>query len=209
MREKQQEPLSSIVPMENISQLSEKIRAYTYKWNTELYEQLYKIHPDEWNGICAAMDILDDTCLALEDYESHGIGNSDSEKYLRLYGLLQGVFLQQDSIRHLHKTFVGTSLAPTPDSAWAEIRDLRNLTVGHPIEKKNGQGIRRCFISRVTIKSDGFQLIVWNKERNVDEIESVDLRSLYERYKSEAVTFLESICQTLAAKWGKLNDDSA
>lgn len=195
--------------MKQILQLSEKLRAYTYKWNTELYEQLYKNHPDEWNGICAAMDILDDTCLAIEDYESHGIGNSDSEKHLRLYGLLQGVFLQQDSIRYLHKAFVGTSLAPTHDSAWAEIRDLRNLTVGHPIEKKNGQGITRCFISRVTIRSDGFQLIVWNKERNVDEIKSVDLRSLHERYKSEAVTFLESICKTLAATWGELNDDRA
>jgi hypothetical protein len=195
--------------MKQILQLSEKIRAYTYKWNTELYEQLCKNHPDEWNGICAAMDILDDTCLALEDYESHGIGNSDSEKYLRLYGLLQGVFLQQDSIRHLHKAFVGTALAPTSDSAWAEIRDLRNLTVGHPIEKKNGQVITRCFISRVTIRSDGFQLIVWNKERNVDEIKSVDLRSMHERYKSEAVTFLESICKTLAATWGELNDDRA
>ena len=83
------------------------------------------------------------------------------------------------------------------------------MTVGHPIEKKNGQGITRCFISRVTIRSDGFQLIVWNKERNVDEIKSVDLRSLHERYKSEAVTFLESICKTLAATWGELNDDRA
>lgn len=195
--------------MKQILQLSEKLRAYTYKWNTELYEQLYKNHPDEWSGICAAMDILDDTCLAIEDYESHGIGNSDNEKYLRLYGLLQGVFLQQDSIRYLYKDFVGTSLAPTPDSAWAEIRDLRNLTVGHPIEKKNGQGITRCFISRVTIRSNGFQLIVWNKERNVNEIKSVDLRSLHERYKSEAVTFLESICKTLAATWGELNDARA
>ena len=195
--------------MEKISRHSEKIRAYTYKSNTELYEQVYKSHPDEWHEVCAAMDILDDTCLALEDYESRGLGNSDSEKYLRLYGLLQGVFLQQDSIRHIHKAFVRNSLEPAPDSAWVKIRDLRNLTVGHPIEKKNGQGIRRCFISRVTIRSDGFQLIVWNKEKNVNEIESVDLKSLYERYKSEAVTFLESICQALAAKWGKLTDDRA
>ena len=195
--------------MEQISKLSEQIRAYTYKWNTDLYEQIYKNRPDEWNAICAAMDILDDTCLAIEDYESHGIGNSDAEKYLRLYGLLQGVFLQQDSIRHLYKTFVGTSLASTPDSAWTEIRDLRNLTVGHPIEKKNGQGIRRCFVSRVTIRSDGFQLIVWNREKNVDEIETVDLKSLYERYKSEVVTYLQDICKTLTTRWGESSDDRA
>ena len=188
--------------MKQISQFSKKIRAYTYKWNTNLYESIYKDCPDEWNAICAAMDILDDTCLAIENYESHGSGNSDAEKYLRLYGLLQGVFLQQDSIRHLYETFVGASLAPASDSAWAEIRDLRNLTVGHPIEKKTGQEIRRSFISRVTIRSDEFQLRVWNKEKNMGEFKTIDLKSLFEGYKSEVVAFLQDIYKALTERWG-------
>lgn len=51
--------------MKGISQLSETIRTYTYEWNTGMYAQQYKSKPDEWNEICAAMDVLDDTCMAL------------------------------------------------------------------------------------------------------------------------------------------------
>ncbi len=186
--------------MEKISQLSEKIRTCA----SDLYEKVYKNRPDEWNRICVSMDILDDTYLALENYEAHGIGSDDGEKYLRLYGVLQSVFLQQDSIRHLYKSFLEKSLKPSPDSAWARIRDLRNLTVGHPIEKKDDEHISRCFISRGTITSDGFELIVWNNKNSADEIETIDIKSLYKGYQSEAADYLETICQALAAKLGEL-----
>ncbi len=170
-----------------------------------MYAQQYKSKPDEWNEICAAMDVLDDTCMALENYERCGLGSDNGEQYIRLYGFLQGIFLQQDSIRRLYKAFTENQLDPPSDSAWAAIRDLRNLTVGHPIERTTSQGVRRCFISRVTINSHGFQLRVWDKEKNVAEIETVDLRSLYERYKSESVTYLKDICQALTTRWSTLN----
>lgn len=168
-----------------------------------MYSQQYKSKPDEWNEICAAMDVLEDTCIALENYERCGLGSDDGEKYLRLYGFLQGIFLQQDSIRRLYKAFTENQLNPSSDSGWVEIRNLRNLTVGHPIEKRNGQGVWRCFISRVTVNSHGFQLRVWNKEKNVAEIETVDLKALYERYKLEGVTYLQDICKALTTRWRK------
>lgn len=192
--------------MKQIVHLSETIRAYTYKWTTEMYLQQYKSRPDEWNEICIAMDVLDDTCMALENYERCGLGSDNGEQYIRLYGFLQGIFLQQDSILRLYKAFTENQLDSSSDSAWAAIRDLRNLTVGHPIKRTNSQGVRRCFISRVTINSHGFQLRVWDKEKNVSKIETVDLRSLYERYKSEGVTYLQDIREALATRWGELSD---
>ncbi len=171
-----------------------------------MYSQQYESKPDEWNEICAAMDVLDDTCMALENYEHCGLGGDEGEKYLRMYGFLQGIFLQQDAIRPLYKAFTGNQLNPSSDSGWVAIRDLRNLTVGHPIEKRNAHGVWRCFISRVTMNSNGFQLKIWNKEKNVVEIETVDLKSLYERYKSEVVTYLQDICEALTTRWGELSD---
>jgi hypothetical protein len=49
-------------------------------------------------------------------------------------------------------------------------------------------------------------MIVWNKEKNIYDIETVDLRSLHEQYKSEAVTYLQIICKALGTRWGELND---
>jgi hypothetical protein len=99
---------------------------------------------DDWNLLCVAMDTLDDTCLALEDYEAAGLGTESGGQYLRLYGMLQAVFLQQDCICNLHKLFRDTAWTPSIDSRWQEIRDLRNLTIGHPVEMKRQGTTRRC-----------------------------------------------------------------
>jgi len=184
--------------MIRVLSLSEKIREHTYKWNSDLYEHHYKELPDEWSMLCIAMDTLDDTGLALEHFERQGLGTGDGEKYLKLYGLLQGIFLQQDSIRHLHKALDARELKPQSDTGWMKIRDLRNLTVGHPIDSS---GSKSCMISRVTIANNGFQLIVWNKAKKADEIETINFTVLYDQYKSEAIQHLETIYKAEVIKW--------
>ena len=192
--------------MKRISALEQQIRDYVN--NANFYERHFKSHLDEWNALCVAMDTFGDSCLAMEYYEDAGIGDETGEKYLKLYGLLQAIFLQQDSIRQLYQIFLvkGKDLSPNSDSAWMKIRDLRNLTVGHPIEKRDKSKTKRCFISRVTVDSDGFQLIIWNKDKGQDEFEDVDLKSLYEMYKSEAINHLESIYQLQIEKWDALQN---
>jgi hypothetical protein len=184
--------------MKRISSLAERIREHTYKWNSDLYEHSYKDHSDEWSALCVAMDTLDDTGIALEYFEGQGLGKDDGEKYLKLYGLLQGIFLQQDSIRQLHRELGGQELTPSPDTGWMKIRELRNVTVGHPI---NSNGNKSCLISRVTIGKNGFQVIVWNKAKKANEIETTNFNLLYEHYKSGAIIHLESIYKAETIKW--------
>ncbi len=186
--------------MKRISTLERQIRDNDNKAN--LYGR-FGHDLDKWNTLCVAMDTLGDSCLALEHYEVFGMGQEDGEKYLKIYGLLQAVVLQQDSIRQLYQVFLGSNLKPDYDSAWGKIRKLRNLTAGHPIEKrpegkdkKSGRtGIQRCFISRVTICGGGFQLIIWNKDEARDEFVDVDLKGLYQAYKLEAIKYLETILE--------------
>lgn len=115
--------------------------------------------------------------------------------------------MQQDSINELHKAFLKTGIRPRFDTAWKIIRELRNLTVGHPIEKKDKDGIKRCFIFQLTIKEANLQLLVWNKSKGKNgrsEFENIQLSSLYEKYKSEAVKILKSICQEQVRIWSAL-----
>jgi len=178
--------------MRRISAIEQQIRDHVNE--AGLYDRYFRNHHDEWTALCVAMDTLGDTCLALEHYEEFGIGNRDGEKYLALYGLLQAIFLQEDSIRQLHQALLGTSLRPESESAWMEIRNLRNMTVGHPM-KNDQAGIKRCFISRVSLCSTGFQLLVWDKDTEETEFEDIELSSLYDRYKAEAIHQLEMILQ--------------
>src|SRR5690348_9719099 len=71
-----------------------------------------------------ALDTAEDAMLALSNYQSRDIGSADGEKYLKLYGFLQAVFLQQDAIKELHRLFVGAFAQPGITSAWKQLREL-------------------------------------------------------------------------------------
>ena len=186
--------------MRRVNNLAERIRGYVN--DAHLFDRQFKSNPDEWNALCVAMDTLDDSCLALECYEARGIGEEYGERYLKLYGLLQAVFLQQDSIRYLYRMFVGAELQTDSCRAWNRIRDLRNLTIGHPVEKRDKRGVKRCFVSRVQISSSDLQLIIWDSDTQESKFENVDLLSLYEEYKLETLEYLETIIQSQIQRWG-------
>jgi hypothetical protein len=159
--------------------------------NSSIYNRYFKSKPEEWNALCVTIDTLEDTYLALEHYESFGLGDEIGEKYLKLYGLLQAVVMHQDSIRRLYQTFLGHDFQPDPDSAWMKIRDLCS-------------SIKCCFISRFDLESNKIRLWIWDKDKGKDEIEKVDLKNLFELYKSEATSYLNEIHQAQVEKYGEL-----
>ena len=134
--------------------LANKIRDYVFINYKQVYKKKCNNSPDEWNRYCVSIDTLGDTVEALTHFESEGFGKTIQEKYLRLYGVLQAVFLQQDSITNLYEIFVDKfeNIILNIDY-WKEIRELRNLTVGHPIEMKRAGATKRCFINRLSITS--------------------------------------------------------
>jgi hypothetical protein len=150
---------------------------------------------DKWNIACVSMDTLEDTQLALEYYEKSKGGGSDGSKYLRLYGLLQATFLHQDAIIYLYKAFKGQFNKTKYNlSAWKRIRDLRNLTVSHPIDKN---GSKRCYISRVTINKQGFQYMIWDKNKKKDEFAVANLKQMIDEYNKEASKILQDVLSSL------------
>lgn len=192
--------------MIRIERLSEQIREHTYKWNSDICLKLRQSREDDWNLLCVSMDTLDDTCLALEDYELNGLGKNDGENYLRLYGVFQSIFLQQDAICHLHALFVGSEFEAPVKSKWKEIRELRNLTIGHPMKMTRATETRRCFISRAAIGDNQFQFLIWNKEKQKDEFLTVNFGHFFDAYKLEAIVVLERVYQSEIELFPKLID---
>jgi hypothetical protein len=148
----------------------------------------------DWFALDAAMSILEDTGLALLSYQKKGLGRPDGEKYLRLYGFFQAVFLQQDAIRHLYKEFVGRELKYSWPSGWDEIRALRNLTAGHPI---NCDGHRNAFVLRVSISDMGFAYEVGSKKTGKFTFQEVNLLSLFGKYRINARRLLAEVLREI------------
>ncbi len=182
--------------------MENKIREIINREN--YYDKYFKNNLDDWNILCSAMDVIGDTTLAIQDFLDQGIGQDKGEKYLRLYGLLQAVYLQQDATMSLYKII--KRLFDTQNNLkdwekfsvekWELLRRYRNLSVGHPIECKTFDkgATKRSFISRTSLSSDGFHVLVWDKVQNTkDRFEQVDLSALLKAYKLEAQSILLSI----------------
>lgn len=179
--------------MKRISEAEERVRALTNHGG--MYERCFASRRDDWNQLCVAMDTLGDSAAALTHFESYGFGAGVDERYIRLYGTLQAIILQQDAIKAIYEIYLGSKPAIDEESAWKRLRRLRNLAVGHPLDAhgKAEQGKLRVFVSRVTISDSGFQILICQENEPDLLVETVDFSGYYESYKEEALSLLRVI----------------
>ncbi len=70
----------------------------------------------DWSFICSSMDIINDSLLGIENFIRFGIGGPTKyddlgEKYIRLYGVLNATYIQQQALLNLYRI----SNAPDPE----------------------------------------------------------------------------------------------
>lgn len=96
---------------------------------------------DQYLAFCTSKDWLQDTAETLLWHRRRGFSSEPYAAYLEFWGILQAAVVQQDAIRELNYALTGAELpARGGDSAWMRLRELRNLTVGHPNRKSAGRG---------------------------------------------------------------------
>ena len=103
---------------------------------------------EDWSFICSSMDIVNDSLLGLENFIRFGMDGPTryddlGEKYIRLYGVLNATYIQQQAILNLHR------ISNTPDLMEAErkvnalsIRDARHKLGAHSVDYENRQTSR-------------------------------------------------------------------
>jgi len=166
--------------MPSVESLEEKIR-----------ERLNQLGPShfgarKWYKICAALDNLGDTALALKSYRKSGLGRTFPSQYLRLFGVLQSIYIQQDSIKTLWTEIVGSWSNPLSSSGWSRIRRLRNVVGGHPAERGGA-------VARITIKTQRLLCTSFDNSTNRTVYETIDFKSALRDYTHEAGQILASL----------------
>jgi len=159
---------------------------------------------DRWSKFCVAMDTLEDSDLAISDFLMGGLGSGEGERYLRLYGVLQAVFIQQDAIKALWEIVMAERLPKQPEgSAWNTIRDIRNHSAGHPIEVSRSGAARRTFVTRMGLEFGSLSLIT-----DIDNGTSVywggQLEEVVTSYLAQATELLKQIQNIIPVKWPDL-----
>ena len=138
-----------------------------------------------WNQLCSSFDVIEDSDLAIDAYLNREFSKNDGEKYLRLYGLLQALFLQQDAVKNLRES-LGLPNDLRTNSKLKEIRDIRNDSVGHPTKRgRNDKSYH--YISRISITKSKFQLISYfeNDKTIFRDILVIDLIKEQRKYLSK------------------------
>lgn len=182
-----------MTPDKTISDIINKIR--TAFERMKVSDKLFNNNLDKWNIACVAMDTLEDTELAIKYYKDHGSNQADGYNYLMLYGVLQSVYLQQDATFNLCGVF-NLSKNKYNLSDWNEIRNLRNLTIAHPVSKYG----QRCFISRCSITQGYFYYIVWDKTTKKDRVVHVNLETMLKKYEKESSIILRDILSSASLR---------
>lgn len=136
-----------------------------------------------WSQLCSSLDVIEDADLAVDAYVKNELGNDDGEKYLRLYGVLQALFIQQDAVDNLCESLrFANNLKEYPELE--EIRDIRNDSIGHPTKRGNHKSYH--FISRITISKSGFQLVSnYENKTAFRDISVLDLIAKQRHYLSQ------------------------
>lgn len=146
-----------------------------------------------WNQLCCSLDVIEDSDLVISAYLKSEFGAEDGEKYLRLYGLLQALFLQQDAVTNLCESLgLQNNLISSPKLK--EIRDIRNDSIGHPTKRGNYKSYH--FISRVTITKSGFQLISYD-EKNKTTFRYILVIDLIKEQRKYLLEILKKVINAL------------
>lgn len=102
---------------------------------------------DRWHTLCASLDLLGDTSLALihaeRQFKQLFPCNSDGQRYLAIYGTFQIIVMQQDAVGKISSALAVKNRIIKND-AYKKLRELRVRLTGHPLESKEN-GIKRVW----------------------------------------------------------------
>jgi hypothetical protein len=148
-----------------------------------------------WHQLWTAMDIIDDVDSAMTAYLDNEFPDDLGEKYLRIYGALQGLFIQQDALLDLIR-----AIHPAKDirlnDVLKDIREARNASVGHPTQLKRKGVLFAHGIVQNSMRKDGFELLSY-PEIDGKMFQHVPVRELIEKQRAEAVRILSEVIEDL------------
>lgn len=84
-----------------------------------------------WNKLVAGLDLLADTVMALQAYMATP-GTDEGERYLRVYGAFEALFIQQDACSEVCDALGVSITPPAKDPVLRLVREARHDIAGHP-----------------------------------------------------------------------------
>ena len=204
-----------------ISQCEELIREivnkYASKESTKPFlESITKYlkfsNPKDWNSLCSLLDLFEDTELAKENFRKFGISgptkyDDAGEKYLRLYGILNTIYLQQSAIVEF-LVLVKHNEINSYKKKLKELKliELRNIAGSHTVNFLE-QGVKNSYhIQRSSL--DGNSIRTLDSNNKFSDYNLNNLIIEYNKIASEIILMAtEKFVRTVFKNGGKKKDE--
>lgn len=159
---------------------------------------LLRLNDDsDWDFICVAMDVVGDASLAIENFLRFSLNGPTryddiGERYLRLYGMLSAVYVQQEAVRKLYALMN----CQNPKNVKAEfdrleIRTLRHQLASHSVDYiESGEKKPQAFVP-VRMDLEGFSCTV--TENRGDRSRTIELDKAIIQHCMLVVSVLDRI----------------
>jgi hypothetical protein len=159
-------------------------------------------HADDYAAYYTAMYLLQDSTEALSAHRERGFASDSFLAYIELWGVMQAINIQQDAIKKLYELLTAKGF-PSYTGKWKEIRDLRVLCAGHPVDKGEArkQPAVRTFAGRHFGDYDEVTLESYREDGRNTEHVKIKLGVLIDAYAREAVGFLEQAETEMKRRW--------
>lgn len=153
--------------------------------------------PRDWNALCSALDVLEDTELALDSYLAFPSQEDFGPRYLLVYGALQALQTQQDAA-----ATVCTSLQIKPARVpkIPVIRQLRADAVGHPMARTEEKVTKSSFIVRMTLTHHGFSLLTLSSDGTRHEERHIDVPQFVQQQRNALQATLKEVLAAMDAE---------
>jgi len=148
-----------------------------------------------WHQIWSAMDIIDDVDSATNAYLDNEFPTDIGERYLRVYGAMQGLFLQQDALSDLIKA-IHPAKEIRQNDVLKDVREARNASVGHPTQLKRKGELSTHGIVQNSMSKEGFNLLSYPSEDG-KVFQYIPVRELIEKQRAENVRILSEVVNDL------------
>lgn len=152
-----------------------------------------------FHQLCSSLDELGDTCVGIIAYLDESSSISKHMSYIIVYGVIQALILQQDSVFHLCEALnFPRKIDNYPQLK--EIREIRNDSVGHPT-KRNKKIASTHHISRVSLSREKSQLISFYED-GTKKVLSIVIPKLIEKQQRDLISLLNYLISELR-NWDK------
>ena len=168
---------------------------------------------DEFHTYNTSMYLLQDTSEAIFAHREKGFSNDPLQSYIEFWGVMQAVFIQQDSLGELYEVICREKLQWGGFHFWSEIRGMRNMLAGHSSKNDHPpkHGVRRSFIGRKSIKYGGVRFETYtesglkagefNADSGITTTGVFNLGNFIYRYAGEAEGVLKTILSRMEKRW--------